>query len=92
MESSNQSKRTPLRHTVCDAENISKLSTTSSRVKSEHTQLLQLEHRMNDVLRQLSNVKNQVEAMKLRALEKDERIKVLERRVDELEKREEWDA
>ena len=44
---------------------------------------------MNDVLRQLSNVKNQVEAMKLRALEKDERIKVLERRVDELEKREE---
>lgn len=42
---------------------------------------------MNDALRELSNAKNQVEAMKLKVLDRDDRIKSLERRVEELERK-----
>lgn len=79
------SKRVPLRHTVCNAENASKLSSSLSKAKSENTRLLQLEHGMNDVLRQLSNMQNQMKAMKLKVQSRDERIKVLERKIDELQ-------
>lgn len=79
------SKRIPLRHTLCNAENISKLSATVSKTKSENTRLLQLEHGLNDVLRQLSNMQNQMKAMKLKVQSRDERIKVLEKKIEELE-------
>ncbi|KAL3771005.1 hypothetical protein ACHAWO_003320 [Cyclotella atomus] len=67
------SKRIPIRHTLCNAENISKLSATVSKTKSENTRLLQLEHGLNDVLRQLSNMQNQMKAMKLKVQRRDER-------------------
>jgi hypothetical protein len=78
------SKRVPLRHTVCNAGNVSKLSSSLSKTKSENTRLLQLEHGMNDVLRQLSNMQNQMKAMKLKVQSRDERIKLLEQKIDEL--------
>jgi predicted RNase H-like nuclease (RuvC/YqgF family) len=41
---------------------------------------------MDDMIREMSNMKNQIQAMKLKLEEKEKRIQLLEGRCEELEK------
>lgn len=81
-------ERNPLRHTVCSTENI---VSVSSNQKSQDTRVRNLEYLMNDMLRQMSNAQNQMQAMKLKLEAKEERIQLLEKKFEKFERRESED-
>jgi hypothetical protein len=86
--------RSPLRHTICNAENIKVLAerqhTNTSCTGSRNIwRIRHLEARMKALSLQMTNMQNKMEAMSWILSEKEERIRRLEKKCELMERIEE---